>query len=242
MRRWLSKPLSSQGLQHAHPLATFFDSVLQHLSDITCAIRVACAPFLKQLDHRGYDLWNPLLDYGNYQYKTPITCWAWVNPQVERAITQFASFWHIMMPKHTDTKTALNNQGDMVEECMAICHDHGAWGVRSMYSNQEWTSAYSYLCSFCRSIDCLYCYVLGGRASKTHPHTILESCPMEWPMRRRIGNSSTLMADLWLSLVNSEFVQIFNWEMTTYTPHLSKIAASLSRGYNTIAHLLSIFI
>jgi hypothetical protein len=85
-------------------------------------------------------------------------------------MTQFASFWHIMMPKHTDTKTVLNNQGDMVEVCIAICHDHGAWGVRSMYINQEWTSAYSYLCSFCRSIDCLHCYVLGDVQENSSPH------------------------------------------------------------------------
>jgi len=208
--QWQARKQSLLGLSLVGRLSFVFAPVLKHLAFIATSHSSDWNSMFKHWSHLGYDYRSRLLDYGNYQYKTVLTCWAWLNVEVAHALQQLSMVWPTCAARHPDTSASLNHQGDLLEVCMALCRGENAFGLLSMYSIEFWRTSYAELCSLCNSVDHLYCYVRLGSASKRDPRNVLTPCPMKANVRTHVGNSSSLMADLVLDIVNSEHETLFN--------------------------------
>ena len=208
--RWYVRRQSLSGLSQVFRLSCVFASVLQHAVRIATSRTTNWTSMFKHWSHLGYDYRSRLMDYGNYQYKTVITCWAWLNVEVAQALQLLSLVWPSCAERRADTAESLNHQGDLVEICMALCRGDNAFGLLSMYSIEIWRSAYADLCSFCSAVDHLYRCVRMGSTAKEDPRNVLRPCPMHASVRAHVGNNSSLMADLVLNIVNSEHETIFH--------------------------------
>jgi len=208
--RWHTRCQSLAGLRHVQKLSVIFAPVLQRLACIATSQVWNWTAVIKPWSHLGYDYRGRVIDYGNFQYKTVITAWAWLNVDIENAMLLLSTAWPTCAPRYADSLDALNHQGDLVEVCLSLCRGDDVFDLLSLHDTDTWRSSYADLCSLCNAVDHLYCYMREGKAAKRDPRTVLPSCPMDPMVRRYIGNNSNLMADLLLDIVNSEYAAIFN--------------------------------
>ena len=176
--RWHARCQSLAGLRHVRRLSFVFAPVLQRLAHIATSFAGNWTTVIKPWSHCGYDYRRRVIDYGNYQYKTIITAWAWFNVDVENAMLQLSTVWPTCTSRYADSWDALNHQGDLVEVCLSLCRGDDAFDLLSLYDRDSWRSAYADLCSLCDAVDHLYCYMREGcQARSTHRAPVLPHEP-----------------------------------------------------------------
>jgi hypothetical protein len=157
------------GLSLVGRFSSVFAPVLKHVPFIATSHSSEWNSMFIHWSHLGYYYRSRLLDYGNYEYKTVLACWPWLNVKVAQALRQLSMVWPTCAARHADFSASLNHQSDLLEVCMALCRGENAFGLLSMYSIEFWRTSYAELCNLCNSVDHLYCYVRLGCASKRDP-------------------------------------------------------------------------